>query len=283
MSTYDIARLLALAAMWSLQYLFMRVAVPELGTWITAEMRSLASALFLLAFAAATGLQVKFLAHRRTYIRVSLTNNVFPFVCFAFAAGYLPAGYLSIINGTVPMWTALFAAWILKERLGGRHLVAFVLGIAGVAMIVNLGPVVLDARVLLAAIVGLLGAASWGWAGVIIKQHTGEVPAIALAAGSITVSTVLLAPAWVQAPAMTWSLVGTGSAIALGLVCSGIAYLAFFTLVRDIGPSRTLSVGFLIPVLGVFWGWLLLDEAVTLSMFVGGAMVLAALGLMLHR
>ncbi|MGB8433096.1 MAG: EamA family transporter, partial [Burkholderiales bacterium] len=67
------------------------------------------------------------------------------------------------------------------------------------------------------------------------------------------------------------------------VVCSGIAYLAFFTLVRDIGPSRTLSVTFLIPVLGVLWGWLLLDEAVTLSMLFGGVMVVAALALVIRR
>jgi len=280
---YDLARLLALATMWSLQYLFMRVAVPELGAWIVAELRVLSAALILLPVAFALRQQVKLLAHPRTFFRVGFTNNVFPFVCFALAAGSLPAGYLSIVNGTVPMWTALFAAWLLKEPLGTRRLLAFALGVAGVAMIVNLGPVALDARVLLAAILALAGAASWGLGGVIVKQHTGEMQAIALAAGSMTYSALLLSPAWVQAPTATWTLVGAGSAIVLGIVCSGLAYLAFFTLVRDIGPSRTLSVTFLIPVLGVLWGWLFLDEEVTASMIIGGVMVLGALRLVLRR
>jgi len=283
MRAYDFARLLALAAMWSLQYLFMRVAVPELGAALVAELRALLAAVFLLPVAVILGQRVSLVAHHRTYLRVSLVNNVLPFGCFAFAAASLPAGYLSIINGTVPMWTALFAAWLLHEPLGGRRLVGFALGIGGVALIVNLGPVALDGRVALAAVVGLVGAASWGWGGVMIKQHTGEVPAIALAAGSISFAALLLSPAWAQATTATWTVVGTTSAIALGVVCSGIAYLAFFTLVRDIGPSRTLAVTFLIPVLGVLWGWLLLDEAVTGSMLVGGVMVVAALGLTLRR
>jgi drug/metabolite transporter (DMT)-like permease len=69
----------------------------------------------------------------------------------------------------------------------------------------------------------------------------------------------------------------------VGVICSGLAYLPFFTLVRDIGPSRTLTVGLAVPVLGVLWGWLLLDETVTLGMLAGAALVLAALGLVLRR
>lgn len=283
MRSYDLARLLALAAMWSLQYLFMRVAVPALGAGLVAEIRALAAALFLLPAVMLMGQRVALAAHPRTFLRVSLVNNVLPFACFAFAAASLPAGYLSLINGTVPMWTALFAAWLLHEPLAGRRVLGFALGVGGVALIVNLGPVALDARVLLATVVGLLGAAFWGWGGVLIKQHTGEMPALALAAGSITYSALLLAPGWVQAPAAAWTPGAASAAIALGVVCSGVAYLAFFTLVRDIGPSRTLSVTFLIPVLGVLWGWLLLDEAVTASMVIGGVMVVAALGLVLRR
>ncbi|NJN39773.1 MAG: DMT family transporter [Gammaproteobacteria bacterium] len=283
MRSYDVARLLALAAMWSLQYLFMRVAVPALGFELVAEMRALFAALFLLPAAIVLGQRPRLYSNRRVYFRVSLINNVLPFICFAYAAASLPAGYLSIINGTVPMWTALCAAWLLREPLGGRRIVGFALGLVGVVLIVQLGPVALDAQVILAALVGLLGAAFWGWGGVMIKQHTGEVPAIALAAGSICFSALLLSPAWVTATDATWTVGATISAIALGVVGSGIAYLAFFTLVRDIGPSRTLSVTFLIPVLGVLWGWLLLDEAVTVSMIVGGIMVVAALGLVMRR
>jgi drug/metabolite transporter (DMT)-like permease len=281
--SYDVARLLALGAMWSLQYLFMRVAVPALGFGLVAEFRSLFAALFLLPAAIVLGQPARLREHGWIYFRVCVVNNFLPFLCFAFAAASLPAGYLSIINGTVPMWTALFAAGLLHEPLGGRRIVGFALGLAGVALIVRLGPVALDARILLAALAGLAGAASWGWGGVMIKQYTGQIPAIALAAGSIAYAALLLSPTWAEATAATWSPAAMASAIALGVVCSGIAYLAFFTLVRDIGPSRTLAVTFLIPVLGVLWGWLLLGESVTGSMIVGGVMVVGALGLVLRR
>jgi drug/metabolite transporter (DMT)-like permease len=91
-------------------------------------------------------------------------------------------------------------------------------------------------------------------------------------------------PLWPQMPApASWTLEACLALVALGALCSGVAYLPFFTLIRDIGPSRTLTVGLAIPVLGTLWGWLFLGEPVTLAMLAGTALVLAALGLVLRR
>jgi drug/metabolite transporter (DMT)-like permease len=110
------------------------------------------------------------------------------------------------------------------------------------------------------------------------------MPPMGLAAGSIAFAAVLLAPLWALTPApSTWTLEAAAALLALGVLCSGLAYLPFFTLIRDIGPSRTLSVGLAVPVLGVAWGWLLLDEAVTGPMVLGAALVLVALALVLKR
>jgi drug/metabolite transporter (DMT)-like permease len=139
-------------------------------------------------------------------------------------------------------------------------------------------------RSALATLAGVAGAGFWGWAGVMIKQRSGRVPPMGLAAGSIAFAAVLMAPSWTQAPSpAAWTPEATLSLVALGALCSGAAYLPFFTLVRDIGPSRTLTVGLAVPVLGVIWGWLFLDETVTLGMLAGAALVLAALALVLRR
>jgi len=283
--TYDAGRWLLLATLWSLQYLFLRLAVPVFGTAVVAEGRALFAALFLVPWVMYFARQpIAPFARWQDHLAVGLVNNVLPFACMAWAASVLPAGYLAIINGMVPLWTALFAAWLLHEPLGARRAAGFVLGIAGVALLVNLGPVDLAPRTVAAACVGVLGAAFWGWAGVIIKQRSGNLPPMGLAAGSIAWSAVLMAPAWVEAPPpQAWTAEATTALIAVGALCSGVAYLPFFTLIRDIGPSRTLTVGLAVPVLGVMWGWLLLDETVTLGMLAGAALVLAALGLVLRR
>ena len=285
MRAYDAGRWLLLATLWSLQFIFMRLAVPVFGTAPVAEARALFAALLLVPWVVWIAKQrIAPLEHWKDHLAVGLVNNVLPFICFAWAATVLPAGYLAIINGMVPLWTAIIAAPVLKERLGAWRVAGFALGIAGVALIVNLGPVKLDLRTALAAVAGITGAALWGWAGVMIKQRYGRLPPMGLAAGSIAFAAVLMMPFWIEAPpAAAWTLEALAAVVALGTLCSGVAYLPFFTLIRDIGPSRTLTVGLAIPVLGIFWGWLLLDEAVTLPMLAGAALVLAALVMVMRR
>jgi drug/metabolite transporter (DMT)-like permease len=178
----------------------------------------------------------------------------------------------------------VIAAPVLKEPLGPRRIAGFGLGIAGVALIVNLGPVALDARTLLAALAGITGAALWGWAGVLIKQRYGRLPPMSLATGSIVYAALLMLPLWAWAPPVAgWTLEPWMALVALGVLGSGVAYLPFFTLVRDIGPTRTLTVGLAVPVLGMLWGWMLLGESITPGMIAGAALVLTALGMVMKR
>lgn len=285
MRAHDAGRWVLLATLWSVQYILMRVSVPVFGTAVVSEARALFSAFVLVPWALfvareAIGLR----AHWRDHLAVSLVNNVLPFLCFAWAATVLPASYLAVMNGMVPLWSGVIAAPVLKERLGVRRVIGFVLGMVGVALIVRLGPIVVEARTVLAAVAALVGAAFWGWAGVVIRQRTGRVPPMGLAAGSIVFAAAILSPSWAVLPsAAAWTTEATIALVALGALCSGFAYLPFFTLVRDIGPTRTLTVGLAVPALGLLWGWLFLGERITPSMVAGAALVLAALALVMRR
>lgn len=284
MTSSAAARWLLLATLWSLQHIFMRMAVPVFGTALVAEARAFFAGCFLvtwLTLVMRESLRVR--TNWRDHLAVSLANNVLPFVCFAYAATVLPASYLAVMNGMVPLFSAITAAPALGERLHARLVAGFLLGLAGVALIVKLGPVPLDASMIMATLAGLLGAALWGWAGVIIRQRSGRLPPMSLAAGSILFSAVLLSPGWATLPdPATWTPQATVALVCLGLFCTGVAYLPFFTLVRDIGPTKTLTVGLAVPVLGMLWGWLFLGEAITPGMIAGAALVLVALFLVMR-
>jgi drug/metabolite transporter (DMT)-like permease len=279
------ARWLLLAALWSLQFIFMRMAVPVFGAAVVAEARALCGALFI-------GFYTWWLlrqavtphAHWRDYLVVGCTNNVLPFLFYAWAATILPAGYLSVVNGLVPLSTALFSVWLLHERLRPARVLGFLFGLAGVALIAELGPVELDARTALATLASIAGAVIWGWAGVLIRQRQGRVPTMELAAGSIGCAALVMSPLWLAAPpAASWTFEAIAGLLGLGFLISGLAYLPFFTLIRDIGATRTLTVGLTVPVLGIAWGWLLLGETVTLSMFAGAGLVILGLVLVMKR
>jgi drug/metabolite transporter (DMT)-like permease len=282
---YDAGRWLLLAILWSVQYILMRLSVPVFGAAMVSESRALFSALFLVPWTIHVARQaIGLRAHWKDYLAVGLVNNVLPFLCFAWAASVLPASYLAVVNGMVPLWSGVIAGPVLKEPLGARRIAGFLLGIAGVALIVNLGPIEVTPRTLLAALAAMVGAFFWGWAGVVIRQRTGRVPSMSLATGSIVFAGLLLAPAWAAAPPLElWTPQATIALVSLGVLCSGVAYVPFFTLVRDIGPTRTLTVGLTVPALGILWGWLFLGETVTSSMLAGAALVLVALALVMRR
>jgi drug/metabolite transporter (DMT)-like permease len=277
----DYARFLAVAVLWSMQFILMRLTVPVFGSALVAESRALFATFVVLAALLAGGAKLAPLTHWRDFLALGITNNVLPFVCFAVAAMALPAGYLAIMNGLVPVFTAVFAAWKLHDPLGGRRVAGFLLGVGGVMLIVNLGPVEITPVTLGAFVLGVLGAASWAYATIQIKERT-AIPPLNLAAGSTLFSALLMSPAWLTAPQATWTVESTFYLVVLGALCSGVAYLAFFSLIRDIGPARTMALGYLVPVLGVAWGWLLLDETVTPGMLAGGLLVLGAMALILH-
>jgi len=277
------ARWLLLATLWSLQYIFMRVSVPVFGTALVAEARAFFSMMFLVPWVVFVMRgTIAFGAHWRDHLAVGLVNNVLPFICLAYAATVLPASYLAVMNGMVPLWAAVTSTLFLGEPFGARRIAGFLLGLSGVALIVNLGPIPLDARAIAGTVVAMLGVFFWGWGGVVIRQRSRRVAPVSLACGSVIFCSLILSPAWFTAPPpAAWTGLPLAGLIALGVLVSGLAYLPFFTLVRDIGPTRTLTVGLAVPLLGMIWGWLLLGEAITVAMVIGAALVLAALVLVM--
>ena len=279
LTLYDLARLLGVAAAWGIAYIFMRIATPQLGPSLVAEFRALFAAVLLIAAAIAVGQRLDWRNNWRDYFFVGLLNNALPFACLSFGSKYLPAGYMAIINGTVSLFAALFSALILHEALSAGKWIGFVLGIVGIALIVQLGPLQSDLMGVVALLVTVAGCAFWGLGGVLIKQRADRLPLVAFAAGTTLAASVYLSPSLLTAPQANWTGPAMLAAMALGLICTGLAYLGFFSLVRDIGPSKTLSLTFLVPVFGVFWGWLLLDEPITAGMALGAAVVLFALAM----
>jgi drug/metabolite transporter (DMT)-like permease len=98
--------------------------------------------------------------------------------------------------------------------------------------------------------------------------------------GSMWAATLLVLPAVPFFPAGGAATPGVlGAALALGIVCSGVAYLLYFRLIADLGPASALTVTFLIPVFGVLWGWLFLGEHVGLPTVAGSLIVIVGTAL----
>ena len=111
--------------------------------------------------------------------------------------------------------------------------------------------------------------------GIGIKRRGQALPSYAIAAWSqLFAALVLFPPATLLPPPGPVTPLVLAALAGLGLLCSGVAYLLYYRLMQDIGPTRTATLTFLLPVFGIVWGALLLDEAVTLTMLAGVALVI---------
>jgi drug/metabolite transporter (DMT)-like permease len=280
----DLARLVALAAIWGASFIFIRIAVVSIGAIGTAEARLVLAGATIALVLALSGKRLELARHWRHFTIVGVLNSAAPFVLFAWSAYHLPASYLVVLNATAPLFGAFVAAAWLGERITARVALGLGAGLAGVAVLVGLGPIAATPIAVAAALAALAAALCYALASAYVKRQSYVVDPAVLAGGSnIAAAAVLLPFALAAPPAGPPTADALWAAVALGVLCTGVAYLLYFRLITDVGPARALTVTFLIPVFGMLWGAVFLGEAVTASMLAGGALVLVGTGLILAR
>lgn len=282
MAPADLARFISLGALFGGSFLFMRLAAPHFGALVTAELRVLIAGTVLAAFALLTGRPLLARQHWRGFLVVGAFNTGIPFALFAYAAIHIPTGYSAILNSLMPIWAAFFAAWMLGERLTWRVFAGVAAGIAGVSLLVRLGPVAITQELVLAALACIAATACYGFASSYTKKHLAGLPAHGAAASTMLFAAVVLAPAAVFAvPAVAPPPIAWFAVTGLALLCSALAFFIYYQLIARIGATQISAVTFLLPAFGIFWGWLFLGEPVTPAMLGGFALVGLAAGLVL--
>lgn len=282
MKTSDLLRFIALAALFGGSFLFMRIAAPQFGAFVTAELRLAIAGVVLTAYTLATGRPMLTRERWRDFMVVGALNTGIPFALFSYAAIHIPAGYSAILNALMPLSAAFFSAFMLQERLSWHVFAGVVFAMSGISLLVQLGPVAIDREVITAALACMLATVCYGFAGAYTKKYIAGLPAHGSAANTMMWGAVLLLPpALIALPDAHPSPVAWLAVTALGLVCTALAFFIYYQLIVRIGATQISAVTFLLPAFGIFWGWLILDEAVTLAMLGGFVLVAIAAGLVL--
>ncbi len=266
--------LIMLGAIWGGSFLFMRVAAQPFGPFALVEVRIVLGALILLPFLwrARALLDAKRIAQ---FAIVGALNSAIPFSLFAWGAERAPAGIGAIANSLTVLFTALVALLVYGERVSLRRALAMIVGFVGVVVLMS-GKVA-GSDVFSAALAGTAASACYGFAANFTKRWFAGVPPLAAVAGTLGCAALMLAPFAIASwPAQSPPPVAWGSAIALGVVCTGIAYAFFFRLIQRVGAARATTCTYLVPLFGVFWGWVLLAETPTATMLFAGALILGS-------
>ncbi|ANP66672.1 TPA: DMT family transporter [Vibrio alginolyticus] len=275
MTAVSFFRLLCLAAIWGGSFLFMRVAANTFGPAYLIEFRVTFAAVALLLIAVYLKKKLTLTAHTKHFFIIGLFNSAVPFLLFAYAAQTLNASTLAILNSTAPIWGALVGFVWYRSPLTAKSVLGMLIGIGGVAVLVGLDTSTIDEEAMLPIAASLMASFSYGIATNYTKNAP-QVPAFDNAHGSMWAAVIWVLPLLPFLPMRAepshfeWS-----SVVTLGVVCTGFAYLLYFRLVSDIGPASALTVTFLVPVFGILWGYLVLDEPVGSNTIIGTILVLS--------
>ena len=280
MQTRHFAQLIAMSALWGASFPLLRIASPALGPWVVAAGRCLLAAVVLTVLMRALNESWPAAKAWPRLALLSILTVVTPFVLFNWAALVIPAGYMAVLNATSPLFGVLGAAAAGEERLTVKRLLGCAVGFAGVALLVQLGPVAVTGKVMLAALACTVAAASYGVGAIFMKRATlAHAPLPASAAVHVAAALILVIPGGVALPSAQPTSGALLAVAVLGIVTSGFMYWISMRLMREIPASAATSAAFMIPLFGVTLGGMLLGEPVTASMLPGCVLVLVATAL----
>lgn len=271
----NVIELLLLAAIWGASFLFMRVATPEFGAIPLIALRVGIAALILAPVLRIPDAVTQIRSKLWPLFVVGVTNSAIPFCLLAWSTLYVNAGLDSVLNATTPLWAALIAATAYRASIGRGQATGLLLGLVGVVVLVWDTLEAGTRNTPLAIGAALLATLLYGFAVNYSKRHLAGIRPLVVAFGSQCCASLVLVPlAWFfwpqhSASPSTWVCVA-----ALGIVCTGFAYVLFFRLVENVGASYAASVTFVIPIFGVLWGAVFLGEKISPAMIVGGAIIL---------
>lgn len=274
-----LAEFVLLAAIWGASFLFTRLSVGEFGAVPTAGVRVAIAALFLLPLLVARGQLHALRAHWKKIFFLGLLNSGIPFALYAYALLSISTGLSSLLNATVPLFGALVAWLWLKDRPHGMKIVGLLIGFVGVAMLAS-GKASFKPNtsglVTGWAVLACLGAClCYGLAASFTKRYLSGQPSLVIATGSQVGATVgLSVPTFLFWPSQAPGITAWLALLAVGVLCTGVAYVLYFRLIDKVGAAGALTVTFLIPVFAVAYGVLFLGESVTAWMLTCGAIIL---------
>ncbi|GIF60504.1 membrane protein [Asanoa iriomotensis] len=270
-----------MAVLWGIPYLLIKIAIDELSPMTVVFGRVAIAALVLVPIAAAQGTLTSLRHHLVPVVTLGLIHIVGPFLLITYGEVHISSSLTGLLIAIEPVLIALLM--LRREPLTRSGWVGLALGLVGVAVLVGLD-VSGDRLGLLGAGMILLATLLYALATVYVQRRASDVPPTALVAGTTTVATIVLAP--FAAFALPTGPVSGGSwaaLVALGLLCTAVALLAFYRLIGEAGPSKAGLVTYANPVVAVLLGVAILDEPLRVSTVLGFALIVAGCWLSTRR
>lgn len=270
MNLKQLVILVILSALWGASFIFIKISSPVLGPFFLMDIRILLAGTVLLIYSIIIKNKFDFFLHWKKYLFLGIFNAALPFTLIATAALTLTASLLSILNSTMPIFTAVIAALWLKNKLDVKITTGILLGFTGVIIIVGWNPVSTEPIIFLSAGFSIAAAACYGISSVYLKKNCSEIPTLNILTGQLLGGGLVLLPfALLNIPSEWPQTDIIFSVLALSLICTALALFMYIYLLKSAGPTKAASTLFLVPVFGTTWGIMLLGDTVNLEKLIG--------------
>ena len=278
--------LLALGCIWGSSFLFIKVIVDETGPVEVATGRLAIGAVAILSFIALRRLPVRWTPEILIKVAfLALVANIAPFALIAWGQEHIESGTASVLNSTMPIFTSMFAAALLaEERFTPARIGGLMLGFLGVLVLTGKDVLDVTDSSVLGQFAVIAAAACYGFGSVVSRTLLRATDPLGLSALQVTMGAVLSLPllfAVSGTPDYSLSAEAWLSLLALGAGGTGVAYVAYLWLIDVTGSVRASLVTYIIPIVGLFLGWAVLDEGIGLNTLAGSALIISGVAIVM--
>ncbi len=270
-----------LGAIWSSSFMWIKIAVQEIGPITLVAIRVLFGLLFGIVVIYVQRIRwPQSLKEWTPLLVLGVTNIAIPFFLISWGEQSIDSAVASILNATVPLFTILIAHFLLQDdKMTAPKVLGLLMGFAGVVILMSK-----DIGASLGSLLGqfaiVLASAFYAGGGVYARKTTQDIPGIMRSAGPLLPATVVmwLAMFLVESPVKFPQLGITWIALLfLGVLGSGFAFVLSYYLLHEIGPTRTSMVTYLFPLGGVILGVVFLNEDLSWQLVMGAVLIVLSL------
>ena len=272
---------IALGIIWGTPYLFIRIAVVDLSPAVVVFGRVMIAALILLPIAIHQGHARSLKTHWKGILTFAAIEMCIPFGALGVAEKEISSSLTGLLIAMVPLINAVISRQMgLDSVWDARRIIGLFVGFFGVGMLVGFD---ISASNYWAIILCLFAATGYALGPIIITKMLSDVASIGVIAWSLLVAGIVYLPfvtyellndSW-RAPGVTEvSQEAILSVIALGVLCSAIAFVALFALIAEVGPTRTTVITYINPAVAIILGVIILSEPITTGIMIGFPLVL---------
>lgn len=280
--------LIFIALVWALNFTVVKASLSEIDPYTFNALRfNLASAFLWIVVAKR---KAWFKVHKKDWWRLiflGVVGNVLYQWLFIVGIDLTLAANAAVLLGTIPIWVGIISHFLSIEVLNRLKTIGVILGFTGVLFIIIYGknPITFGSETFTGDIAIITAAIVWATFTIFSKQYLTTYTPIQFSAFMTTLGAVFLTLLAIPYAKVTeWALVSPaayGGVVYSGLLSIGVAYLIWNNGINRVGAVRTAAYQNLVPVLGLFFGILLLGESLEFLQYIGSAVVI--LGILITR